>query len=283
VDKAMRFSGRIATELRSVRARDIAMYNNHVLNDLAASALLDVSRMKPIQFAHGDVLAESGAPIEGIVFPESGLLSMVNDLREGDRVEVGMVGRDGLIGGAVALGSVCSTCSVFVQIAGRGWLMKASDAVECANGSLAFRRLLHLHEHRALAQARQIAACNVKHVIMQRLCSWLLRARASLGEGELLVTQESLAQMLGVQRASVCMVASQLQEAGLIQYRRGRVRIDDAAGLARQACECHAVLLENLKIHDTVERPFRDEHGTRGLADRAAMDEPGERSIDPRR
>jgi CRP-like cAMP-binding protein len=132
--------------------------------------------------------------------------------------------------------------TAFAQLPGRGWQMRVDDLIDAGVASLEFRNLMFVQEQYLQAQAQQTAACNAKHSIMHRLCSWLLRARDVAGSTELLLTQENLAKMLGVQRASVSVFAGQLQERGLIQYRRGRVHINDVPGLAEQACECHGAL-----------------------------------------
>jgi hypothetical protein len=126
--------------------------------------------------------------------------------------------------------------------------MKSADALEIANESAEFRRLLYLEERRVHAQAQQIAACNARHTITQRLCSWFLRANDLLGGSELLITQEHLGQMLGVQRASISLVASRLQEQGLVEYRRGHLQILDGDRLAEHACECHSVLRQKREL-----------------------------------
>jgi CRP-like cAMP-binding protein len=219
------------------------MYDNRLLDTVSRSRPeLLRNRLRVLDFVHGDLLAERGAPIEHVIFPRSGLISIVIDLVDGDRIEVAMVGSGGAIGGAVAFGAEQYLATAFAQLPGRAWVMRGPDAVELANASEEFRNMLFMQERYMQAQAQQTAACNAKHTIMRRLCSWLLRARDTVGAGELLLTQEHMAQMLGVQRASVSMFASQLQEKGLIQYRRGRLQITDPAGLAEQACECHKAL-----------------------------------------
>jgi CRP-like cAMP-binding protein len=216
------------------------MYDNRLLQTLERSRpdLLH-NRVKLINFVHGDMLAERGMPIEQVVFPCSGLVSLVVELADGDRIEVGMVGVAGAVGGAVVFGEQQHLCTSFAQIPGRAWTMRAADAIHIAHEHEEFRHMLFAQERYLLVQAQQTAACNAKHTIMRRLCSWLLRTRDTVGSGELLLTQEYIAQMLGVQRASVSMFASQLQQKGYIQYRRGRVHIADPAGLASEACECH--------------------------------------------
>jgi CRP-like cAMP-binding protein len=218
------------------------MYDNRLLAILSRSRLDLRNRLRAIDFVHGDVLAEAGMPIEYVIFPRSGLVSTVVDLLDGDRIEVAMVGADGAIGGGVAFGASNWTCTSFAQLRGSAWLLKSAEAIEIANENAEFRQQLFMQERYNQTQAQQTAACNAKHTIMRRLCSWLLRAQDAIGSRELLLTQEHLAQMLSVQRASVSMFASQLQEQGLIHYRRGRVQIIDRAGLAGHACECHAAI-----------------------------------------
>jgi CRP-like cAMP-binding protein len=219
------------------------MFENRLLNTLNQSSPdLLRHRLKPIDFVHGDVLAEAGSPIQQAIFPRSGLISVVVDLQEGERIEVAMVGLHGALGGAAIFGPTHHTATAFAQLPGRAWAMRAEDLIEVAAASAEFRQMMFAQEQYLFAQAQQTAACNAKHTIMHRLCSWLLRAHDTCGGGELLLTQENLAQMLGVQRASVSMFASQLQEKGLIQYRRGRVHIADVDGLSAHACECHAAL-----------------------------------------
>jgi CRP-like cAMP-binding protein len=218
------------------------MLENQLLQTLCVSRPDLSNRLQPIDFVHGDVLAECGAPIRRAIFPRSGLISVVVGLHEGDRIEVAMVGPGGALGGGVIFGATHHLGSSFAQIPGRAWAMRAEDLFDAADACAQFRNLMFGQEQYLLAQAQQTAACNAKHTILQRLSSWLLRAHEASGGGLLMLTQENLAQMLGVQRASVSVFAGQLQEQDLIEYRRGRVRIKDAAGLARQACECCTAL-----------------------------------------
>jgi CRP-like cAMP-binding protein len=235
------------------------MFENQLLDALFRSQPDFLrNRLRAIDFAHGDVVGEAGQPIEHAIFPRSGLISIVVDLQEGDRIEVAMVGARGAVGGAAMFGGTQHLGTAFAQLPGRGWQMRVEYLIDAGVASPDFRQLMFAQEQYLQAQAQQTAACNAKHSIMHRLCSWLLRARDVAGSTELLLTQENLAQMLGVQRASVSMFASQLQERGLIQYRRGRVHINDAAGLAEQACECHAALRqrrERLVAEEPVEMP----------------------------
>jgi len=219
------------------------MHHNEILARLHQSHPDFVTRRaRQITYVHGDVFGEAGSPIADVLFPSSGMISLVVDLSDGDRIEAGMVGRRGMIGGSALFGAATHLCTSFAQLPGSGWTIKAADLVELADDAPDVRDLMFRNEQYTLSQAQQTAACNARHRIPQRLATWILRAQFDSGDDELLLTQEYLAQMLGVQRASVSMFAGTLQDKGLIFYRRGRVRVLDREGLEREACECHATL-----------------------------------------
>lgn len=220
-----------------------AVHHNQILSRLnGAYADFIGRRARQVSFVHGDIIGEIGRPIDDIIFPRSGLISLVVDLRDGGRIESAMVGCLSVVGGASVLGADVHLSTAFAQLPGTGWVLKASDVIELAERSLDVRQLMFRNEQFLLAQAQQTAACNAKHRIPHRLATWILRARHASGENEFILTQEYLAQMLGVQRASISMFAGALQEKGLIFYRRGRVRIIDRSGLEAEACECHETL-----------------------------------------
>ena len=216
---------------------------NEFLRSLSTSdfALLGAA-LKPVSMASADVLAEAGTPLHTIYFPEAGLISVVLELASGDRIETGLVGRTGMLGAAAAFGSMTHINSVMVQMPGSAYVMKATELLEAARRSESLRQALFKQEQFMLVQAQQTAACNAKHQIPQRLSTWLLRVRDISEQEDLSLTQEFLAQMLGVQRASISLVAGTFQEAGIIRYRRGQVRITDVGKLEQTACECYASL-----------------------------------------
>jgi len=216
------------------------MLENQLLGCIP-SELLN-GRLNALEFMQGDVLAKPGLQIDRVIFPRSGLLSVVVELSDGAQVEAAMIGPAGALGGAAIFGAKQHVSTVVAQLAGRAWAVSVRDLVQIADAAPEFRAAMLAYERYLLAQAQQTAACNAKHSIMQRLCAWLLRAQDEAGRTEFLITQEMLAKMLGVQRASVSMFASQLQDNGLVQYRRGRLQITDPNGLAAQACECRAAV-----------------------------------------
>jgi CRP-like cAMP-binding protein len=199
---------------------------------------------KQITFDHGDHLARAGTRIDRLFFPTSGLVSIVTELPEGETIEAAMVGRSGTIGGSALLGANIQIGTSFGQIPGDGWSMSAEDLLALAREDPKVQSLFVRNEQFLLAQSQQTAACNAKHQIGPRFATWILRARDASGSHVLHLTQEFIAQMLGVQRPSVSVFANALQEKGLITYRRGNIQIADEVGLKRHACGCYEALLQ---------------------------------------
>lgn len=235
------------------------MQQNRILTALVQRHPEARARLTRVDFVHGDLFGRPGEPIRHAVFPVSGMISIVVDLASGDAVEAAMVGFEGLIGGSAAFGSTEHVNSSFCQLPGTAYVMPAAELSDIAMRDEIVRVMLFAHEQFLMVQAQQTAACNAKHHIMQRLSTWLLRAKDATGASEMFLTQEFLAQMLGVQRASVSGFAGQLQDKDLIRYRRGRLSIMDEHGLSSQACECHSKLAafhRKLFRHDG--EPLRD-------------------------
>ena len=214
---------------------------NRLLQLLPAA---DYEELRPhLQIVEMDrefTLVEAGAALTHVFLPNSGIVSMVISLSEGQAVEVAMVGRDG-----ISLTDAVVLCPGTASVIGIG------DFRTIADQNAVFRNLLARHEQTLLAQVQQSAACNAAHSVEERLSRWLLRAH-DLWDGEALpMTQELLARMIGVQRNAVSIVAHALQEAGVISYSRGRIEITDMDALLDTSCECyrtvkarHAHLLE---------------------------------------
>lgn len=207
-------------------------------NDFALIA----PHLKLTSFSLGKTLGQVGDQIDWVYFPHDGLISLVVTLTDGHRIEAAIVGRDGVAGGASAIMPVRWINTAIVQIAGSGSMIEARRLREAVASSSRLQTQFFLHQRSLFAQTQQAAACNARHAIRPRLCTWLLRVHAATGQDELHLTQEFLAEMLGVQRASVSLVAATLQAEGLIQYARGRVRILDKVALNACACECFDAL-----------------------------------------
>lgn len=195
--------------------------------------------LRTVALSFGDVVAEIGEPVQRVYFPHSGVISLVVEMKVGDLVETAMIGRDGVANAMPALDGKLSLQKSIVQIEGSASVIHPDKLHSLAMEFEPFRSLLLRHEQVVLAQAQQSAGCNASHTLIERMCRWLLRMRDLNQEDEIKLTQEFLAQMLGVRRTSVSVVASTLQKAGLITYRRGKIKINDVEGLRSGACECY--------------------------------------------
>ena len=201
--------------------------------------------LKIVELKFGDVVAEAGSAIRQVYFPYSGVISLVVELDVGSMIETAMVGHDGVLNAAPALDGKVSLNKGIVQMAGSAGTIEVSRLRQLANEFEQLRSLLIRHEQVLFAQSQQSAACNASHTVEARMCRWLLHMRDFAGSDDLMLTQEFLAQMLGVRRPSVSIVASPLQKAGLIKYSRGRIRVLDVKGLKKEACECY----DTVKAH----------------------------------
>ena len=185
-------------------------------------------------------LIEPNEPIRYVWFPQSGMLSLVNDMEDGKTtIEVGVMGREGVAGLTLFHGAKTQPCRVLVQVAGEAKRVPAEAFQELAKELPALEKILHTYTLALMNQASQLVACNRLHSLEQRCAKWLLTTHDHLDSQELPLTQEFLAIMLGVRRPGVTVAAQTLQDAGLIKYRRGRIAITDRRGLEMVACECY--------------------------------------------
>jgi CRP-like cAMP-binding protein len=216
---------------------------NRLLSSLAAA---DIDAIRPhletIDLPQETVVFADGEAISRVYFPHRGIISLLVDLASGDMIETAMIGRDSLVGGLSAIDGKISLNRAVVQVAGAASVLSADRLRHAAAQSADLRAILIRHEQAILAQSQQSAACNATHTLEARLARWLLRCRDLLDSEDIPLTQEFLAQMLGVRRASVTLVANTLQQAGLIAYKRGHIRVQDVEGLKESACECYATL-----------------------------------------
>jgi CRP-like cAMP-binding protein len=217
--------------------------SNQVLASLLAADLgLLLPHLGFVDLPQETVLFEAGALIDRISFPHSGIVSLVVELASGDMIEAAMIGREGVVGGLAALDTNMSVSRAIVQVAGAASVVEVEMVRRLADQSAGFRTTLIKHEQILLAQSQQSAACNAAHTLEARLSRWLLRCRDLIGGDDIALTQEFVAQMLGVRRTSVSIVANTLQQAGLIKYKRGRIRLLDLEGLHDSACECYGTV-----------------------------------------
>ena len=200
------------------------------------------SGLEAVELEFGDVLYEAGQTIRHVYFPGNSLVSLLTVVDQRMALEVGMVGREGMVGVPLALGAQVSPVRALVQ--GRGTAMRMESARFCREirRSPQLQRGVHRYANELMAQVSLTAACNRFHVIAARLARWLLMTRDRVRSGEFRLTQEFLAHMLGVRRVGVTQAARSLQARQLIDYNRGSIRILDDKGLEAAACECYALV-----------------------------------------
>jgi CRP-like cAMP-binding protein len=199
-------------------------------------------KLEPFTLVFGKVIYESGDLIRNVYFPTGGIISLLAAVEDRATLEVGIVGREGMVGLPVFMGVKTSANRAVVQGAGAAMRMKASAfRNECENGG-SLSRLLRRYSHSRLTQIAQGAACNRFHPIDARLARWLLMTRDRMGTDEFRLTQEFLSNMLGVRREGVTKAAGVLQQKDLISYSRGDLVILDRVGLKEIACHCYGII-----------------------------------------
>lgn len=200
--------------------------------------------LERVSFSLGEIVYEAGSAINHVYFPETAVFSMLATMEDGRTVEVGPVGREGLVGLRIALGAETSFDRVIVHIAGNALRLKASLLkAELDAGRKTLFRNLTRYIQMLLAMTGRTAACNKLHGLEEQLARWLLTMSDYVGD-ELRLTHELMALTLGVRRAGVSTAANSFREVGAIDYRRGCIHIVDRKSLEAIACECYAVIKE---------------------------------------
>jgi CRP-like cAMP-binding protein len=216
---------------------------NHLLAALPAE---EFDRLLPhLELAAmplGDVLYESGTHLGHVYFPTTSIVSLLYVMEDGASAEIAVVGNEGIIGVALFMGGETTPSRAVVQSAGYAYRLKGQLLKQEFNRSGAMQQLLLRYTQALLTQMAQTAVCNRHHSVDQQLCRWLLLSLDRLASNELTMTQELIANMLGVRREGVTEAAGKLQDAGLLRYSRGRITVVDRPGLEAQACECYRVV-----------------------------------------
>ena len=198
--------------------------------------------LEPIDLALGQVLYESGAAMTYVYFPTNAIVSLLYVLENGASAEIAVVGFEGLVGISIFMGGGSTPSRAVVQSAGAGYRMRADFMKEEFERSGPVVHLLLRYTQALITQMAQTAVCNRHHSLDQQLCRWLLLSLDRLQSNQLVMTQELIANMLGVRREGVTEAALKLQKAGLISYVRGRINVIDRLGLEERTCECYGVV-----------------------------------------
>ncbi len=216
---------------------------NHLLDALPAE---DYERLVPhlqhVALKLGDVLYEPGGKMRYVYFPTTAIVSLLYVLQNGASAEIAVVGNEGILGISLFMGGETTPSRAVVQSAGYGYRMRATLLKDEFGRFGVLMHLLLRYTQALITQMAQTAVCNRHHTVDQQLCRWLLLSLDRLSANELIMTQELIADMLGVRREGVTQAAGKLQSAGLIHYRRGRITVLDRAGIEARSCECYSVV-----------------------------------------
>lgn len=225
------------------------MNNNHspLQNHLLAVLPDDVkqsffSQLELVELPLGKVIYESGDSLKYVYFPTDSIVSLLNVMANGASAEISVVGNDGVVGVAVFMGGISTPSRAVVQSAGHAYRLSAEQLTTEFNQHGALMVLLLKYTQALITQMAQTAVCNRHHSIEQQLCRWLLLSLDRLSNNELHMTQELIANMLGVRREGVTAAAGALQKLNIIEYSRGLITVLDRPRLEQMSCECYAVV-----------------------------------------
>lgn len=195
----------------------------------------------------GQILYEPGIQMRHAFFPTTAVISLHYVNEAGASAEIAAVGREGLVGMALFMGGDFTTSSAVVRTAGHGYQLERNALMRIFMGMDGVKRLLLRYTQALISQISQTAVCNRHHSIEQQLSTWMLSSMDRSPPGDLVITHELVAAMLGVRRESVTQAASDLRDAGYISYRRGHITVIDPSGLETRACECYGVVKKELR------------------------------------
>ena len=222
---------------------NIARKQNHLLAALPDQQWLRwQTHLEPVELLLGQVLYESGSTLSHVYFPTSSIVSLLYVLENGASAEIAVAGNEGVVGVSLFMGGGSTPSRAVVQSAGQAVRLKARVMKADFEKAGPVMHLLLRYTQALITQMAQTAVCNRHHSLSQQLCRWLLLSLDRLQGNELVLTQELIANMLGVRREGVTEGALQLQKLGLIRYSRGRIMVMDRPGLEKRSCECYAVV-----------------------------------------
>jgi CRP-like cAMP-binding protein len=217
--------------------------NNHLLAQLPNTALQRwLPELECVDMPLGAVLYESGVALTHVYFPTTSIVSLLYVMENGASAEIAVVGNEGIVGVSLFMGGQSTPSRAVVQSGGRAFRLKALEMKNEFDRSGPVLHLLLRYTQALITQMAQTAVCNRHHLLDQQLCRWLLLSPDRLEGDKLVMTQELIANMLGVRREGVTEAALKLQQVGLIRYARGHITVLDRKALERRSCECYAVV-----------------------------------------
>jgi CRP-like cAMP-binding protein len=220
-----------------------ALPQNHLLQALPSDDYERLAaHLELVPMPLGEVLYESGSRLQHVYFPTTSIISLLYVMEDGASAEIAIVGNEGVLGISLFMGGETTPSRALVQSAGHGYRLKAGLLKDEFARFGPTMHLLLRYTQALITQMAQTAVCNRHHSVDQQLCRWLLLSLDRLSTNELAMTQELIANMLGVRREGVTEAAGNLQDAGLIRYRRGKITVLDRPGLEARACECYQVV-----------------------------------------
>jgi CRP-like cAMP-binding protein len=225
---------------------------DHTRNALAkrmtgATLALFQAKAATVEFRFGDILYETNVEQEHVYFPTSGVVSLLYLMHSGASAEIALTGRDGLVGLATILEGGQTTSRAMVQVPGQGYRIGASVLRTMMESDSDFRRILLRYAQAVMTQMSQTAVCNRHHTMTQQLARWILQSIDLAEASEIRMTQQLMAEMLGVRREGISAVAGQLKADGVIEYVRGNVRVLSRPGLEARVCECYDVVVAEIR------------------------------------
>jgi CRP-like cAMP-binding protein len=216
---------------------------NRLLDALSKAELKRIRRhLEPVEMPLGDVVYESGRQIDHVYFPTDSIVSLLYVLENGASAEIAVVGNEGVVGVSLFMGGETTPSRAVVQSAGTAYRLPGAIMKQEFTRGGAMQHLLLRYTQALITQMAQTAVCNRHHSVDQQLCRWLLLSIDRLTSPEIEMTQELIANMLGVRREGVTEAAGKLQTAGVISYRRGHIKVLDRPRLEKMSCECYEVV-----------------------------------------
>jgi CRP-like cAMP-binding protein len=217
--------------LASLKSEDLALLRRH---------------LREVSMEQGELLEERGRRADAVYFPQSGMVSLIVETPEDQTVEVAVIGSESAVGITVGLGSRISMVTAMVQVSGTSFCISASQFRAAAAQSQNIRDLIVRYHEMLMGQIQQTAACNALHDVGSRLARWLLQTSDRIDSNTIPFTREFLGKMLGVSRGTVSAVASKFEEAGIIQTRRGQIKVLDRERLKKESCSCYDFIRKHI-------------------------------------